>query len=141
MLIGSWIVVVRMVPRCGAFGTNECICSQPSRLPVGGGVSVGVSTPLGPAGTPGGNVTAGGELPRDGDSRGSDAPSSVKTPVRGCGLTSGEWPGRMLIDCWPVRILPPSAVKTGTRLTDFFSPPTGSHGNQMLYDAPNSVGE
>ena len=45
------------------------------------------------------------------------------------------------MDCWPLRTWPSLAVNIGSRLMAFFSPPTGSHGSQMLYDAPKSVGE
>jgi len=35
---------------------------------------------------------------------------------------------------------PSVEVKTGSKLTDFLTPPTSSQGSQMLYEAPKSLG-
>jgi hypothetical protein len=50
-------------------------------------------------------------------------------------------PGSEERDDWPITSAPLDDVKIGTRLISACGLPISSHGSQMLYDAPISVGE
>jgi hypothetical protein len=51
-----------------------------------------------------------------------------------------EGPGSRLREGWPITSAPLDDVKIGTRLISVCGWPAESHGIQMLYEAPSSVG-
>jgi len=72
----------------------------------------------------------------------------IPSPGSGAGIpcvayddaSGDDGPGSRLRDDWPITSAPLVAVKMGTRLISVCRSPAASHGIQMLYDAPSSVG-
>jgi hypothetical protein len=51
-----------------------------------------------------------------------------------------DLPGKVNRDCSPTTTVPPSGLKTGSKLTCFASPPITSQGSQKLYEWPSIEG-